>query len=237
MSGPVEQMSGPVEQQHGRRRRLVLGGAALAVLALVVALVMVLTAGGGAGTSSAGSPSGSAPAAATPGASAVPGAATTSPAGSPAAGSSPAAEPAPATGEVSADQLPDSLPAVALDQPAEVSGVSVRLSAIEGIQGVAEGPGNVNGPAVRVTVVLTNGSATELDLDGVSVNLTHGDDLTPGSPLEDASQDLFSGSLAPGGESTGVYVFSVPAGDRERVDVSVGVAPGASYAVFSGPVV
>ena len=219
-------MSGPEQGTHSRRRALVLGGAAFLVAALVVALVLVLTSRGEDETAAARPTE--------PGPTTSAGTPTSSGAAAPSSSGEPAA--APVTGEVAVDELPDSLPTVALDQAVEVDGQTVSLSAIEAVQGVAQGPGNVNGPAVRVTVQLTNGSTADLDLDGVSVNLTHGADLTPGSPLEDASQDLFSGTVAPGATATGVYVFSVPAGALDRVDVTVGVAPGASYAVFSGPV-
>jgi len=220
-------VSDPVQENGVRRRAVLIGAAAVVVVAVVVALVLGLRSGDDEGTAADAAPttSSAASSAAPSSSAAAPSSAT---AGDPAAAAT--------TGEASADQLPDSLPAVALDQSVAVSGVSVSLTSIEAIQSNAEGPGNVNGPAVRVTVELTNDTGADLSLDGVSVNLTHGEDLTPGSPLDDVTQAPFTGTAAPGSTVRAVYVFSVPAGERGRVDVSVGVAPGASYAVFSGPV-
>ncbi|MCW2685062.1 MAG: uncharacterized protein JWP33_2975, partial [Blastococcus sp.] len=110
------------------------------------------------------------------------------------------------------DQLPEARPEVPLDQPAEVgNGVTASLPAIEGIQGTGSGPGNIAGPAVRVTVRLVNGTDAPVSVSGVAVNMYHGGDRTPASPLNDPSQRPFAGMVEPQGSAEGVYVFSVPA--------------------------
>jgi hypothetical protein len=155
---------------------------------------------------------------------------------------------APATGEVApppispsptgptsdATALPPSLEAVALDAPARVGEVDVSLVGIDAIQGQATAPGDVAGPALRVTVRLVNGTQDPLDLLGASVGLTYGADAVPASPLGDPSAATFSGTLEPGGTADAVYVFRVPADARDAVTVSVGYQPGAPYAVFTG---
>lgn len=137
---------------------------------------------------------------------------------------------------VVADELPPSLSPVGLDDPAGADGVTVELVAVEAIDGTGRGPGNVAGPAVRVTVRLDNGSAVPLDLFGVAVDLTHGEDRQPGPTLDDPSAAPFSGALAPGDSAEGVYVFRVPKDARNGVTVSVGPQPGAPYVVFTGAV-
>ncbi|KGH43991.1 hypothetical protein IN07_23430 [Modestobacter caceresii] len=133
-----------------------------------------------------------------------------------------------------AQELPPDLPAVALEEPVPVDGLTIEVASIEGIDGQATGPGNIAGPAVRVTVRVTNDSATDMSLGAAVVNLFHGPEATPASPLEDPSQEPFSGTLRPGASADGVYVFTLATGDRDSVTVQVGHAPGASYAVFTG---
>jgi hypothetical protein len=106
---------------------------------------------------------------------------------------------------------------------------------VEAIQGTASGPGNIAGPALRVTVRLTDGRSSAVSLDGVVVNLTYGQDATPASPLDDPSGSPFSGTLAPGASGVGVYVFTVPADQRQVVTVSVGWEAAAPVMVFTGP--
>ncbi|MCZ2830217.1 hypothetical protein O2W14_15375 [Modestobacter sp. VKM Ac-2986] len=219
----------PVTGRPGRRR-LALAAAATALVAAVVAAV---TLGGG----------GSAPSAA--GADATPtGTAATSsaPAAGSAAPTSEAPPPSPQTptptGPTSdADEGPPELPAVPLDAPATVgNGVVAALPRIESIDASANGPGNIAGPALRVTVQVTNGTAEPVSLGGVATNLYLGPDRTPASPVEDPSQAPFTGTVAPGASATGVYVFSVPVDARSAVTVEVGYEAGAPLLQFTGPV-
>ena len=132
-------------------------------------------------------------------------------------------------------QLPPSLPPVAFDQEAVGGdGVTARVVSLEGVRGTAEGAGNIAGPALRVTVRLTNGAAAPVDLGLVSVTMSHGADATPASPLDDPSRAPFGGTLQPGGTAEGVYFFSVPEGDRDVVTLTVGYRAGAPFLVFRG---
>jgi hypothetical protein len=142
-------------------------------------------------------------------------------------------EPTGPTGD--ADELPPSLPAVALDQPAAVgNGITAEVASLEAIDGSGRGPGNVSGPALRATVRITNGTADPVSLEGVAVDLGHGPELMPASPLDDPSASPFSGVVQPSESAVGVYVFSVPADDRDVVRLSVGYQAGAPFLVFSG---
>lgn len=135
-----------------------------------------------------------------------------------------------------ADELPPALPAVALDAPAQVgNGIVVTVSSVEAIEGAAEGPGNVAGPALRVTIRITNGTDEAVSLDGVAVTMAYGTEGTPASPLDDASRRPFAGSVAPGEEADGTYVFTVPADARGTVTIEVGYQPGAPRLLFTGP--
>jgi hypothetical protein len=136
-----------------------------------------------------------------------------------------------------AEDLPPALPAVPLDATAQVgNGISATLPSIEGIQGSGTGPGNVAGPALRVTVRIVNGTRAPVSLDGVAVNLFYGSEDAPASPLDDSSQSPFGGSLAAGETADGVYVFSVPSDVRDSVTVEMGYEAGAPRLLFTGPV-
>ncbi len=204
----------------GGQRRLLLGAAAVLVAAVVAGLVRAFSGDDGAGAT---------PPAAEPSATAAP-----TPAEVELAPTAPTPEPTGPTSD--ADALPPSLPAVGLDQPAAVgNGITAMVSSLEAIDGTAQGPGNVTGPALRATVRITNGTAGPVSLDAVVVDLATGADLSPASPLDDPSQRPFSGTVAPGDTAEGVYVFTVPVDDRAAVTLSVGYQAGAPFLVFTGP--
>ena len=92
------------------------------------------------------------------------------------------------------DEPPPSRPAVALDETAEAGdGVTASITSVEAIDGTATGPGNIAGPALRVTVRVDNGTDEPVPLGGVSVDLASGEDLVPASPLGDPSAAPFTG--------------------------------------------
>lgn len=204
----------PRRKRPGRR---VLALAVAAVLVVVALAVLLLVRGG---DDEAGTAAGTTAAAPT-----LP----------PAPSSAPAPTPIPEAPLEGADALPPSQEPVALDQTAAVGdGVTVDVVGVEGIDGAGTGPGNVAGPALRVTVRLTNGTSAPVSLDGTAVDLRYGFDQAPAPPLEDPSQVRFAGVVEPGASAEGTYVFSVPVDARDAVTVIVGYAPGAPFVVFTG---
>ncbi len=126
-------------------------------------------------------------------------------------------------------------PPVGIDEVADAgTGMSFRLEQLEAVDGEANGPGEIAGPAVRVTVVATNDSASPVLLEGVVVDLTYGSQNTSAPPLSGPGALRFSGEVAPGASATGVYVFDVPVDQRGAVSVLVSYAAAVSPVVFQG---
>ncbi|UOX99770.1 hypothetical protein [Blastococcus sp. PRF04-17] len=217
---PNGRQAGTVAPPARDRRRLLLLAAAAAVLvAALVALVVVLGNDDDEGTTNA----------------AATGATSSSARDTSVIPPPPTPTPTGPTGNV--DELPPALPEVALDAPAAVgNGVVATLPSIESIQGTAVGPGNVAGPALRITVRIENGTDEPIWLDGVAVNTYYGEDRSPASPLDDPSRRPFGGRLESGASGEGVYVFSVPTDVRDLVTIEVGYQAGAPLLLFTGAV-
>lgn len=173
-----------------------------------------------------------------------------------AAGPSSTASSTPATGSAPADPTPTRSPVpVPVESPAQVPGVpasfaavglrdaadaggglAVVLSAVRPMNASARGPGNVAGPALAVTVRVTNGTGAPLPLAEVEVALGYTAEEVAASPVDDDAASPLRGTLADGDSAEGTYVFSVPAEQREVVTVTVGLLAGAPLLVFTGAV-
>jgi hypothetical protein len=210
---------------RGNRRRLLLVVAALVVAALaVLGVVLGGWDGDPADTDAAGSTSSSPSASATPTDSSAAPSPSPSPTPQP---TQPAADPA---------EFPPALPAADLDDEVPVEEVTVSIARIEEIEGEATGPGDVAGPALRVTLRIVNETGADVPLDGVAVNGYYGADRTPAPPLNDSSSVPFAGVLPSGETSEGVYVLRVPPAQRDQVLLEVGYRPGAPLVLFTGAV-
>lgn len=208
------------------RRRVLLALVALAVVALASILWVV--------TSGEDSPSGTASSSANESADRSP-SATSVPEGS----SSQPGTPPPTTGTppptTGTDDLPVSLEPVPLDQTADFGDeVSAQLLDLEGIQAQGQGVGEISGPAIRVTVQLTNGTGAPLSLDAVTVSLYFAPALTPAPPISDPEAVPFRGSLAAGESAEAIYTFSIGNDDRDDISVTVSHSPSSTMVVFNG---
>jgi hypothetical protein len=129
------------------------------------------------------------------------------------------------------------MPAVPIDEPAPAgNGIVARVTKVEAIESTASGPGQIAGPAVRITLSIDNGSNQSLALDGVVVNMYLGAERSPALPLDDPTQMPFAGTVEPSASAAGVYVFSVPEDSRDSVVIELGYQPGAPLLLFTGPV-
>jgi hypothetical protein len=127
-------------------------------------------------------------------------------------------------------------PAVGLTDTADFGGqVSARITQVNAIQAAATLPGEVSGPAVAVTLEISNSSARAIGLDSVTVTLTDAAGDPAGSIAADPAAPL-SGVLDAGAAKSGTYVFTVPADQRNPVTVTATYSSGAPTLVFTGQV-
>jgi hypothetical protein len=113
------------------------------------------------------------------------------------------------------------------------SGLTANVVSVESYTATAKRAGEVSGPAVKVTLRLTNGTGGAFPLSTASVNAYYGSDATPAAPVAgDPAAKPFSGSLAPGAAATAVYVFSVPADQDGSVTLTLSDQAGARLVVF-----
>lgn len=113
-------------------------------------------------------------------------------------------------------------------------GVEVAVAKIESVKGDAQGPGEIAGPAVRVSIEVSNGSDKEVSMDLALVNVYFGKDKTPASTLSGPGASPLSGRIAAGDAATGAYVFSVPEDQRDHLTVEFSYSTEVPTVIFSG---
>lgn len=123
---------------------------------------------------------------------------------------------------------------VALTAPATfVKGVTARIIAIKPIDTKADGPGEIGGPGIAVTVEIENTSPDKLKLDSVYVTTAD----SAGSiaiPISSDPAKPFSGQVAPGTKAQAVYVFTVAKAKRNPIAVQVSYSTEAPIVLFVG---
>jgi hypothetical protein len=112
--------------------------------------------------------------------------------------------------------------------------VTVSVAKLEAVQGTALGPGQVAGPALRITLELTNGTAEAIPLNAANVQLYCGPDRIPGDALSGPGVSEFSGTLAAGQSATGVYVITCAEDLRDDVQITFGYVPAGAKVAFEG---
>lgn len=123
---------------------------------------------------------------------------------------------------------------VQMEEAADLQGVAVEVVKLESVEGEATGFGEVAGPAVRVTVTVTNNTSTPVPLDGALVNLYYGADKAPAGEMSGPGADPLSGMVEPGATATGVNVFGVPRDARDKIIVEVFVSVDVPMLQFVG---
>lgn len=114
------------------------------------------------------------------------------------------------------------------------TGVVARITALHAVQGHPRGPGELAGPAIAVYLTLANAGSKDAAVAPV-VNLYYGQG-NPASPISGTPAQPFPTRLAAHASVRGVYVFTVPTGQRRHVVVQVSYTPRAPIVGFAGPV-
>jgi hypothetical protein len=218
------------ESDAPRRKTLMWAAVGVAVLLVVVVVAVLLTSNGGSESTPGGGQTydGSAP----------PSAGTTAEPSQAVSRTVPSASiPAPtATGKptVVPTQSTTTTSAPLEDTASLDNGVEIRVTDVESVQGDAQGPGEIAGPAVRVSIEVTNTSDEEVAMDLALVNVYYGEDKTPASALSGPGLAPLTGSIPAGKSATGAYVFSVPENQREQLTVEFSYSTDAPTVIFSG---
>lgn len=119
-------------------------------------------------------------------------------------------------------------------QATTASKLLISLSEIESVEGVAEVPGDISGPAVRVTVNIKNTTSETRSLAETVVNSYYGTDRTPADPLTSPGGRPLPTRVGPGATAEGVYLFRIPKDARSQVTVTVDTKSDEPAVVFSG---
>ena len=147
--------------------------------------------------------------------------------------------PAPGGGSIDetvAPAEPGPTQSVELGETAELEGgVNVTISEVETLDVEAKTPGEIAGPAVAVTLTVENTSDEAVDLSTAMISI-NGSKGSFGQATTSEPYSPFLGSVEPGGTSSGIYVFRLPAEERDSLEVTVEYVAGAPIALFTGAV-
>ncbi len=136
------------------------------------------------------------------------------------------------------DQTVAAVPLTTVTVPAQSSaaqftrGPQVSIVSMSAITATAAGPGEIAGPAVRLTLRFRNTVPAAIGLDTVTVGLLDGSGR-PCSMVSRNGSAPFAGVLPPGAVKDGTFVFSVPAAARKGVTVSVDYSSDAPTLLFT----
>lgn len=140
--------------------------------------------------------------------------------------------PAPGSTAVATPQPPV---AADLQDDADLAeGVHARVKELESVEGAAQGSGEISGPAIRVTIEVTNETSESVDLSAAVVNLAFGSAETPGAPVSGPGVVAFPASLAAADSASGTFVFTVPLVERDHIRITLDASATTPMIVFSG---
>jgi len=164
--------------------------------------------------------------------------------------SSPAAEPGPTKTTTDAPDPVEALPptGVTIDEfgrehldpvpfdaaPSPREGITVKVDGIEAVDGQYLVPGEVAGPALRVTLTVSNDTDAAQSLSLLVVNLYYGESGVPAGTLTEPGGRALTGEIAPHSSATGVYLFNTPEDQRQIVRVEVDLETQARVVLFEG---
>ena len=126
-----------------------------------------------------------------------------------------------------------SKPPVNLDQPSSTgTGLRVQLISVSAVEADAQIPGEIAGPALAITIEVSNTGSRSADLSAVAVTVLNSDEA-PGAEMTAAPAQPLSGRVAAKAKSRGIYVFRVPPDKRRPITVTITIGD-APVLVFTG---
>lgn len=151
---------------------------------------------------------------------------------------SPAATPMPAASTAappaSDAPIPQEAPPVAPEEVAERAGIEVELIEVEHVDGQAIAPGEIAGPAIRLTVEVRNGTDAPVDAGLIRVNASYGPARAPAASLMQPGGVPFEGTIEPGEAARGVVLFEAGGVDLADTLIGVDVVTGQPTFTFRG---
>lgn len=124
-------------------------------------------------------------------------------------------------------------PAVGLSDVVAIKGIRVSLVGVTTQQIAATTPGELAGVGAVVRVRMTNGTGRAVDLSSASVTFIDGRGQA-GVPTVASPAKHFAGRLVAGGHADATYVFTLPQGVHQPVQIYVSYSAGATIAHFRG---
>lgn len=116
------------------------------------------------------------------------------------------------------------------------TGVTVSVGSFEAVEGEAQLPGDVAGPAVRFTLSVTNGTAKTVSLATALVNVYYGAEQLPASELQEPGGVPLPAAVAAGATAQGTLVFTIPEDQRGDVLITVDYQVGEPVIAFQGAI-
>lgn len=116
------------------------------------------------------------------------------------------------------------------------SGITAAITSVEAVDGVAQGPGEVAGPAIRFSVTVNNNSADSISLTTTVINVDYGVNRIPAGELSGPGGEPFPAEVAPRASVTGTFVYSIPSEQRREVRITVDYSIDATPLTFIGEV-
>lgn len=111
---------------------------------------------------------------------------------------------------------------VTFDQTATPTpGVDLKIADVESVNGKAEITGEVGGPALRITLEVTNTTEKPVAINTAVTNLYYGRDRTPASTIMRPGYKPLPQSVKPGKTVTGKINFTVAKKNRSRLLLEV----------------
>ena len=112
--------------------------------------------------------------------------------------------------------------------------LAATVTSMTAVEGKAEGPGEIAGPAVKFTIAITNNTGKPFDLTNTVVNAYYGTDVSPAEQLT-SEGTAFPKSLKDGESASAQFVFTIPEDERGSVLVTVDTSVQNPVVAFRGP--